>query len=174
MAEISYAEYLQQAPVRINAAFVKLVAGKENRIRLISQKPEKFVKVSPFTGKPVDRFAWVVIDRLDGEVKILESGPQIMGQIATYGQDPDYGDPTQYDFKINRTGEGLETEYTAIPVPKRTPLTELEKAQIAEKNIDLKKLNRSVEESTKKTEEVEPEPAPIEHEESIDTKDIPF
>ena len=80
---------------------------------------------------PQIRYQVQVIDRADGKVKVLEGGPTIFNAIKNYAVDPDFGDPTSYDFKIKKEGSGRETKYTVIAAPKRTELTAAEKEMVA-------------------------------------------
>ena len=77
--------------------------------------------------KAQNRFQMNVIDRADGQVKILECGKTIFDSIRNFAKDEDYGKPTKYDFTIVKSGSGLETKYDVIPKPKKEPLTEAEK-----------------------------------------------
>jgi hypothetical protein len=53
--------------------------------------------------------------------------------------DADWGDPREYDLKITRTGESLETKYTVSPKPKKE-LPEAAKFEFELMNIKLEKL----------------------------------
>lgn len=152
MSEIDYSTY--EAPSS-PSLFIKLENG-ENRIRLVS-KPENYqvhnqkiegkfrsvkcegtdCKLCAEGNKPRDRYAWVVLDRSDGQVKVYECGWMVFEQVLNLARDEDYGDPTQYDLKITKTGEGLDTNYTVIAVPKKTALTAEEKEKLEEANINL-------------------------------------
>lgn len=92
--------------------------------------------------KPQVRFQMNVIDRTDGQVKILECGRTIFDSIRKYAEDEDYGNPTQYDFNITKTGSGFETRYEVIAKPKKEPLTdeEKEKVKAAPKPSELNKV----------------------------------
>lgn len=59
----------------------------------------------------------------------------LMGLIA----DDDWGDPSKYDIKIGRKGEGLKTEYTLKPVSKKAPTKDSADA-FAELACDLSKM----------------------------------
>jgi len=138
--------------------FMKLKVG-ENRIRIASQtfhfKKHGFKSEGKYSSKicqgegcpyclqgnePKNRYAWTVIDREDGQVKILEVGWQIYGQLLAYAKDEDYGELTGYDIKIKRTGEGLETEYSVVASPKKSEITDEEKQAIIDAKIDLEKV----------------------------------
>ena len=81
---------------------------------------------------PQKRFQVLVIDRNDGEVKILEGGNAIFNQIKTYAMDTDYGDPRNYDIKITKNGSGRDTRYTVVPSPKQFPLSDAEQKKVSE------------------------------------------
>lgn len=81
-------------------------------------------------GKPQRRYQLKVIDRSDGQVKILDVGATVISQIQEYARDPEYGDPNNYDFKIAKTGQSLETKYTVKASRTNKPLTDEEKALI--------------------------------------------
>jgi len=127
MPMMNYGDYKE------TSLFVKLTQG-ENRVRLVT---EPYVYKKSFKeGDPAkERYAWVVIDRSDGELRYLNAGPSIMKAIVALANDGDYGDPKGYDIKINREGEGLDTSYHVIPGPKLT-LNAQERATIKGFKID--------------------------------------
>ncbi len=43
----------------------------------------------------------------------------IRQEIAALAQNEEWGDPTEYDLTIGRTGSGLETKYQVHPSPHR-------------------------------------------------------
>ena len=60
----------------------------------------------------------VVFDYAADDFKVLQiTQKTLKEQLAKYQQDPDYGDPVNYDIKIGKTGEGKETKYTIVPSP---------------------------------------------------------
>lgn len=73
-------------------------------------------------GKPerVKHFwAMPVWNTRAGQVQILEiTQKTIMAAIEGLYRDPEWGDPAEYDIKINKSGSGMETEYRVTPVPK--------------------------------------------------------
>lgn len=81
---------------------------------------------------PQKRFQVLVIDRAEGDVKVLEGGNAIFNQIKTYAMDPDYGDPKNYDIKITKTGSGRDTRYSVVASPKQIPLTAEEQNKVNE------------------------------------------
>ena len=63
-------------------------------------------------------WAMPVFDYSDKQIKILEiTQKTILKAIKSLANDKDYGDPTGYDIKILKTGEGMETEYQVTPKP---------------------------------------------------------
>lgn len=72
------------------------------------------------------RIFFNILDREDGNVKVLGTGTSIFKEILKYFADPDWGDLTHpetgRDVVINRSGSGMETEYSVTPKPKTRPL----------------------------------------------------
>lgn len=142
------------------AKFIKLQSG-DNRVRVVGKPVMVDIHwergldgstkkvVCPGAGCPVckaghtpqSRYQVLVIDRVDGEVKVMEGGPRVFGAIRDYAMDPDYGDPKNYDLKIKKEGTGRETKYTVMASPKQTPLTaqEAEAVNAATSLLDLNK-----------------------------------
>ena len=84
---------------------------------------------------PRVRYIGYVIDRVDGQIKLLQIGWKIYSQIGKYSKDPEYKFDVipEYDININRVGVDKNTEYTVIPARKNKPLTEKEMELITEK-----------------------------------------
>ena len=145
---------------------MKLENGKPAEVRFASE-PKRFYKY--FVGNksaicadpencsvkkkyqldPGLRFAVVVIDRADGQVKILECPPSVLKPVGAWGerrkrapQDEQLG----IDWSITRTGEKKMTRYEVVPLDP-TPLTDDEKAAIAAANYDLEKLFKATPDS---------------------------
>lgn len=139
-----------------NSGYMKLQQG-ENLIRILStaimgwvdwkdNKPHRFKmnnkpKTSFDPKKPVRHFwAFIVWDYADKAIKIMEiTQSTIQGELQNLSQDEDWGNPSQYDVKITRKGESLETEYSVIAKPKKD-LTEEIKTAYDEKKINLSAL----------------------------------
>ena len=78
-----------------------------------------------------------------GMVQILEiTQKTIQNGIMSLVNDEDYGDPKQYDLKITRSGEGLETSYSVMPSPAKELSMEVATA-FAEKKVNLEALYAS-------------------------------
>jgi len=71
-----------------------------------------------------------IIDREDGEFKILKTGFQVIKQISALDESDDYGfgedGLPKYDIVVKREGEKLKTKYTVIPGRQDVELTEEE------------------------------------------------
>lgn len=64
--------------------------------------------------------ASLVYDYASESFKILQiTQKTLMDQLFKFIKDEDYGDPTGYDIKISRSGEGKKTEYTLVAAPPR-------------------------------------------------------
>lgn len=74
-----------------------------------------------------------VIDRRDGQLKIMEQSRTFFGMLLALKDN--VGDLTEYDVKVIRTGTGKKTQYNVIPMQKQ-PLSEDEKA-LASNRVDL-------------------------------------
>jgi hypothetical protein len=62
--------------------------------------------------------AGLVYDYDEQDFKILELTQRtLMEQLFKFMKDTDYGDPTGYDIKISKTGEGIKTEYSLVAAP---------------------------------------------------------
>ena len=150
-----------EAPV-MGGGYMKLVDG-DNVFRVLSSaivgyeywttenKPVRS-KV-PFTETPniktdkegkaqkVKHFwAFIVWNYASKAVEILQlTQSGIQGSITNLVKDEDWGDPKNYDIKINRTGSGIETEYAVNPKPHKEIDSEILKAY-ADKPINLESL----------------------------------
>ena len=84
---------------------------------------------------PRVQFLGWVIDRNDNKVKLLRIGYQIYKAISDLANSEEYGFESvpSYDITINKSGEGLDTEYSVIAARNNTELTDEEKTEVAEK-----------------------------------------
>lgn len=114
--------------------YMKLVEG-ENRVRILSaavmgwedwyeKKPIRFrMNEKPNKSldpkKPVKHFwAFIVFNYNEEEIQVMHITQATVRRVLTsLCADTDWGDPYFYDIKINKTGEGVDTEYTVNPVP---------------------------------------------------------
>jgi hypothetical protein len=81
--------------------------------------------------KPRVKFLMWVIDRRDGSIKLADFGYSIVKAVSALQQDEDYTfeNIPDFDIKIVKSGEGMNTEYTVTPSPK-TALTEDEQTKV--------------------------------------------
>jgi hypothetical protein len=63
-----------------------------------------------------------VLDRATGTAKAIDVSYQIFSQIKQLSQDPDWGNPENYDLSIgkNPSSRGPSDYYTVLPVPNTT------------------------------------------------------
>lgn len=131
--------------------------GGENKIRILSKpiigwldwqdkKPLRF-RMKDKPSKPVDPakaikhfWAMVVWNYNESQVQILEiTQSSIQTAIKSLSADADWGNPFEYDIKINKTGEKMETNYTINPVPHKKLSNEI-KVAYESKPINLEAL----------------------------------
>lgn len=125
-----------EAPRSASSNYFKMQEG-ENRIRILSQpvlgwedwkdkKPVRyrFVKDQP-APKPFDpnkkvKFFWamIVFNYREEQVQIMQvTQATIHKRLQNLYKDKDWGSPFEYDIKVHKSGEGIDTEYTVNPVP---------------------------------------------------------
>ena len=75
----------------------------------------------------IKRFiAGVVYDYSADDFRILQiTQKTLMDQLFKFISDEDYGDPTGYDIKISKSGEGKKTEYSLVAAPPKAVKAEL-------------------------------------------------
>ena len=123
---------------RPEVPFLRLSQGK-NKVRIMSNPLQTYIhwventegKRRPF-GSPIEDPALVqqledagfarkrswylkVLDRMDGEFKVLQIGPQIYNGIKGLYNDEDWGPVTKYDITINRGPKGSQPLYSVLP-----------------------------------------------------------
>jgi len=135
MAEVIGYDY---KPETTTGIFLRLrKKGDQIKIRLVST-PVHYQ--DEFQGKTRERFAWLVIDRSDGQIKVFNAGVSIYLIIKGFAEDKDWGDPTKYDLTITRTEESTANYYRVVPSPNKSEVTKEELKVIKDSHIDLKKL----------------------------------
>lgn len=121
----------------------------ETRFRILSKpvigwldwedkKPLRF-RMNEKPAKPVDPkkaikhfWALVVWDYSENKIKVLEiTQSSIQSAIQSLTKDEDWGSPFEYDIKVNRTGQDLETKYTVNPVPHKKMAKEITEALVS-------------------------------------------
>lgn len=113
-------------------------------VRLATEPTERPTDIQIRDGKVKISHFWAMIiwNYNKEKLQIFEvTQKTIMEAMRTCFDDDDYGDPFNYDFKISRTGEALETKYSIMPTPAK-PLTDELKAKILEMGLDKIKLDK--------------------------------
>jgi hypothetical protein len=126
MKKIDYTNYKKPSD------FMSFSEG-ENRIRIVStgvigfqhvmKTANRFVNLGLCTEdstcehcakgyEPKRVWKWIVLDYSDMRIKILDAGPMLGNQICEIASIS--GDPEAYDIKVTRSGQKLQTEYTAL------------------------------------------------------------
>lgn len=117
-----------------NQGYMKIVEG-ENKIRILTKpilgwedwdnkKPVRFTMNNKPTSpidpkKPIKHFwSFVCWNYTDKSIQILHlTQNSIKNKVKALAEDPDWGAPYNYDLKIIKRGEGMDTEYDVNPLP---------------------------------------------------------
>jgi hypothetical protein len=112
--------------------YLKFLDGDSFRLRIIG---EPVVFDNDYNGNLSTKYAWPVYNHDNETVQILQGGVTIFNMIAGLVKDEDWGDPTQYDIKVSRSGSTKDdTKYTVSPSPKSKDLPkDLEGIDLVEK-----------------------------------------
>ena len=144
-----------------NSPYLKLKSkGDKVKIRLAS-RPIHFQETFEEEGeepKVSEKFAWIVINKDTGDVKVYKAGVMIYKKIKDLALDSEWGDPTTYDITITRTEE-KGNYYVLVPSPNKSEITKEEKQRISDANLDLERLFKTTDKGTKtfgRKQEVEP------------------
>lgn len=90
---------------------------EESRKPIRTPRTAKILDASKF-GEPKYFLAMVVWNYSANQIQILElTQKTIMRVMRSYSTNPKYGNPTKYDFLIERDGDGKDTEYTVTADP---------------------------------------------------------
>ena len=79
------------------------------------------------------RYAWAVYNRSEERAQVFSQGKSVFNQLADLVDE--WGEPTEFDITVKRTGQQLETRYSVTPAPKSVSLTAEQIKEIA--TIDL-------------------------------------
>lgn len=101
--------------------FLKIADGETVKVRLFSD-PIYFD--SEYKGNLSARFAWVIWNHDVGQAQIWATNGATYNSIKDLVLDEEYGDPSEYDIKITRTGVEQQTRYSVRPGTKRYKLSE--------------------------------------------------
>lgn len=127
-------------PPKSSSRYTKFESGKTTKLRILSNavvgwgyfttenKPvrqkDKFQSTPDIKkdGKQKEFWALIVWNYETSQIEICElTQASIKTAIMNLYMDADYGDPKNYDIKIKREGEWLETEYSVLPSPIKEP-----------------------------------------------------
>jgi len=103
--------------------FLKLQDGDSVRVRFLDL-PVEFTTEYQDGSKGV-RWAWPIYNFDEGKMMIFEAGKMIYNALNDLIQDEEYGDPSEYDVKVARTGKTQnDTRYTITPTRENKELPE--------------------------------------------------
>lgn len=94
--------------------------------------PEEII--DPFVSKygvskPVQFMAMAIYDYSDKKVKLWSlTKKSVMGTLMAIELDEDFGEIQDYDFKVKKTGMGMETEYETLRLEKSELTEEMQEA----------------------------------------------
>lgn len=113
--------YTKHQPQSSDEMFLRLKDGDRVKLRILS---EPAVTVYKKGDKP--RYAWKVLNRDKGIPQVYGAGVSVYSQIADLVEE--WGEPTEFDIVIKRTGAGLsDTSYSVTPVRQSDDPTEDQK-----------------------------------------------
>jgi hypothetical protein len=69
------------------------------------------------------RFFVKIIDRSDGQIKVLDVGKQIVNGIGDLVRNPEYGPCSEYDITISKGAKGDNPLYKITPARNNSPLS---------------------------------------------------
>ena len=94
------------------------------------------------------RYLFAIIDRKDGQAKLLDAGPQIVQGIRKMADKPQLGKPSGYDIDITVNPQSTNQYYSVTSIPNgpdgitKYPITDQEKNSLREfmENVDIQAL----------------------------------
>lgn len=113
--------------------------GKRKPIRIPMDKP---LILGPNADAESTRHFWafIVWNYKTNSIQIMEITQKgIQKSITALSKDEDWGEPTEYDITITKSGQMLETEYSVMP-NKPKVLTDEQKKVFSSKKIRLEAL----------------------------------
>jgi hypothetical protein len=115
--------------------YLRLKDGDNVKVRIFG---EPVVFQNDYNGQLSTKFAYVVWNYEQETAQVFQFGKKIAGYLDDLADNEDWGDVTTYDIRLGRTGSGLnDTEYSVQPSPKSQPLTEEQKAELADLNLSI-------------------------------------
>jgi hypothetical protein len=137
----SYNVRVMGNPIQFYCHWVETDGGKKKKINSPSDNPALVAKLEAAGFKRQTGWMVRVLDREDGEFKLLEIGQQIYNGIRDLYNNKAWGKVTAYDITITRRPKGSQPLYTVTPNPKE-PLEGKYKDSFMEfeKNLNIDKL----------------------------------
>lgn len=126
--------YTDHQPQSGNDLYLKLKDGDKIKGRVASEPA-----ISVYTEGDKPRYSWIIFVReFNGKAvnkpQILTKGISVYNGIADLVEE--WGEPTEFDIAIKRTGSGLnDTEYSVTPVKTSDELTKDQLAEIDKINL---------------------------------------
>lgn len=87
------------------------------------------------------RNVFFILDRADGEIKLYEAPKDVFQQLKAFATHPDYGDLSNYDVNVQRSGSGLLTKYQVVASRKNNALSD-EELEKVESTVNFETLNK--------------------------------
>lgn len=126
--------YSKHQPSGGNDLYVKLTDGDKLKGRVASEPA-----ISVYSEGQKPRYSWIIFVReFNGKPvnkpQILTKGISVYNGIADLVEE--WGEPTEFDVVIKRTGAGLnDTEYSVTPVKTSTDLTKEQLEEVEKINL---------------------------------------
>ncbi len=115
-------------PSQFYVNWVETPDGRKRKINTPVEDPALIQRLEDEGFKRQARWIVKVLDRRDGQFKLLEIGSQIFLGIKNLFNNPEWGPVNQYDITINRGRPGQQPLYSVLPSPKKALDSSLEGA----------------------------------------------
>ena len=148
-------QYFQEITREDGTQGVKPVRSEEYPDTL--ENPAKKYQSEERVDRATQFMAMAIYDFSDNKIKIWNlSKKSVISSLMEVENDEDTGEIQDYDFKVKKSGNGLETEYALLRLDKTDVTPEMQKAY-EDANVDLKAyLNGESGIGEKATKEVDP------------------
>jgi len=121
--------YDKHKPQGGNDLYLRLKDGDKVKMRIASAPA-----ISVYKEGDRPRYNWIVWNRDADKAMVYSSGVSVYSQIANLRED--WGEPTEFDISIKRTGSGMQdTEYAVVPVKTSDDLTKTQQEEIDKINL---------------------------------------
>lgn len=121
--------YKDHKPEQGDGLYLKLKDGDKVKLRIASEPAGSLYK----EGDRL-RYSWVVFNRERNKAQAYSAGISVYSQVADLVEE--WGEPTEFDIVVKRTGSGLQdTSYSVTPVKTSTDLTKEQLAECATVNL---------------------------------------